>query len=814
MKAITNQPDNTLEEVLKAKLSQAKEVIFCVSFIRESGINLLFNYLKLALNNNAKVTILTSTYLNVTEPIALYRLKSLKSNNLSLSIFDQEKLKTSFHIKGYYFKFIEDKQEMIIGSSNISKSALTSGLEWNISFDDNEAISNFLNHYNNIIEHYSFNPSDEWLHKYLTEYRPNPIIFDGKSKEKLLINNYKDESHDQVAVFTSDYSSKSSYQPIKCQVPALYELDRTREEGFNKALVIMATGLRKTFLSVFDSKSFKRILFIAHREEILDQAKETYQKIRPNASFGYFKANQKDTDKDIIFGSISTLGKSVYLNEKFFTPDYFDYIIVDEFHHSAASSYLKFLDYFQPKFLLGLTATPDRLDNKDIYNLCDYNIAFECNFKTAINNGWLVTFDYYAIFDEIDYDTIPWGSGKYDLEALENAYMVNHRSENIVKNYNIYAGKHTVAFCCSIKHADYTAQQFRKKNINAKTLHSGTNNRKEIIQQFTDGEIQVICVVDIFNEGVDIPHIDTVMFLRPTESFVVFIQQLGRGLRTNPNKEKLIVLDFVGNYKNSHLKLSYLAGFTPRDLDSISSLTPEQAQLQLPIGCSLDLDLKLIDIFATLRTQKMNRAERLIANYQSIKESLENPYSLSEFNSASDIPGRMYISTFNSWLDFLLEIYPEELTLKEIKQSSFYILLTEIEQTAMTKLYKMPTILALIKENKLHSQANLNEIIQSFKAFYKSPIYAKDLANKNNKDYLTWTNDQWADLAERNPIHFLNKNPNSIFTYNKETKIFSLKLQSIDFEVLKNHNQALVNFVKDRINYRREGYVERKRYRD
>ncbi len=812
MKAITNQLDNTLEEVLKAKLSQAKEVIFCVSFIRESGVKLLFNYLKLALNNNAKVTILTSTYLNVTEPIALYRLKSLKSNNLSLSIFDQEKLKTSFHIKGYYFKFIEDKQEMIIGSSNISKSALTSGLEWNISFDDKEVISNFLNHYNNIIEHYSFNPSDEWLHKYLTEYRPNPIIFGGKSKEKESNNNYIDETPDQVAALTSEYSSKSSYQPIKCQVPALYELDRTREEGFDKALVIMATGLGKTFLSAFDSKSFKRVLFIAHREEILDQAKKTFQKIRPQASFGYFNAEQKDTDKDIIFGSISTLGKAVYLNEKFFESDYFDYIIVDEFHHSAASSYLKFLDYFQPKFLLGLTATPDRLDNKDIYQHCDYNIAFECNFKTAINNGWLVPFDYYAIFDEINYENIPWGSGKYDLQALENAYMVNHRSENIVKNYNIYAGKHTVAFCCSIKHADYTAQQFRKKNINAKTLHSGTNNRKEIVQQFSDGEIQVLCVVDIFNEGVDIPHIDTVMFLRPTESFVVFIQQLGRGLRTNPNKEKLIVLDFVGNYKNSHLKLSYLAGFTPRDLDSIASLTPEQAQLQLPIGCSLDLDLELIDIFATLRTQKMNRAERLIANYQSIKDSLENPYSLSEFNSASNIPGRMYRSTYDSWLDFLLEIYPEELTLKQIKQSSFYNLLSEIETTPMTKLYKMPTILALIKENKLHSQASLDEIIQSFKSFYKSPIYAKDLTNKNNKDYQTWTDLDWAKLAERNPIYNFNKNPNSIFTFDDERKIFSPKLKTEDFDVLKNHNQALVSFVKDRINYRREGYVERKRW--
>lgn len=812
MKAITNQSDNNLDKVLKAKLIQAKEVIFCVSFIKSSGVDLLFNYLKLALKNNAKVTILTSTYLNVTEPIALYKLKSLKGDKFSLSIVDQEKLKTSFHIKGYYFKFIEDKEQMIIGSSNISKSALTSGLEWNILFDDNAVISDFLNHYNSIMKNYSFNPSDEWLFKYFTEYRPNLNIIDGSFPENMKANPYIDEIDVEVEELEAGYSRKSSYQPIKCQVPALYELDRTRAEGFDKALVIMATGLGKTFLSAFDSKDFKRILFIAHREEILDQAKETYQKIRPNASIGYFKADVKDTDKDIIFGSISTLGKSVYLNEKFFEPDYFDYIIVDEFHHAAASSYLKFLDYFQPKFLLGLTATPDRLDNKDIFQLCDYNIAFECNFHTAINNGWLVPFSYYAIYDEIDYETIPWKSGKYDLEALENAYMVEHRSKNIIKNYNLRAGKHTVAFCCSITHADYTAQQFKKMNIKAQALHAYTNSRKELIQQFSSGEIDVLCVVDIFNEGIDIPHIDTVMFLRPTESFVIFIQQLGRGLRTSPNKEQLLVLDFVGNYKNSHQRLSFLAGLTPRDLDSKASLTPAQAQLRLPIGCSLDLDLELIDIFKSLRDQKMNRAQRLIANYQDIKDSLAEPYSLAEFNSASNIPGKFYISTFDSWLDFLLEIYPEEATLKQIKQSSFSDLLSEIEKTSMTKLYKMPTILSLIKKNTLQSQTSLADIIQSFKSFYKSPVNAKDLSDKSNEDFKTWTDQDWAKLAEKNPIHFLSKNPNSIFDYDDKTKVFSLKLETEDMKVLNLHQQTLAYFVKDRIDYRREGYVEKKRW--
>lgn len=813
MKAITNSGEKSLENTLKEKLASAQEVIFCVSFIKNSGIDLLFNYLKHALKNNAKVSILTSTYLNVTEPIALYKLKSLQAENLSLSIFDQEKLKTSFHIKGYYFKFIEAGEEMIIGSSNISKTALTSGLEWNILFDDTKVISDFLNQYNNIIDNYSFNPSDEWLHKYLTEYRPNLNIIDGSFPENSPKTPYLDPIADEVQVFTSDYASKSSYQPIKCQIPALYELDRTRGEGFDKALIIMATGLGKTFLSAFDSKDFKRILFIAHREEILEQAQETFKKIRPQASFGYFKANQKDIDKDIIFGSISTLGKEIYHTDDFFPPDYFDYIIVDEFHHSAARTYLNFLDYFKPKFLLGLTATPDRLDNKDIYHHCDYNIAFECNFNTAINNGWLVPFSYYAIYDDIDYDTIPWRSGKYDVEALENAYMVKERSKNIIKNYKEKAGKHTIAFCCSIRHADFTAKQFQVHNIKAQALHSSSPTRSQTINEFSSGQIQVLCVVDIFNEGIDIPHIDTVMFLRPTESFTIFIQQLGRGLRTNPNKACLTVLDFVGNYKNSHLKLSYLAGLTPRDLQEKTSLTIEQSRNQLPIGCSLDIDLQLVDIFKTLRSQKLTRSQKLIDHYNNIKDNLINKYSLSEFNSASDIPANIYISTFGSWLNFLVETYSENQTLQAIKASNLANLLAEIEKTAMTKLYKMPTILSLIQNNTLQAQTTLENITQNFKSFYKSLVNAKDLNNKNNRNYQTWSDKDWANLAERNPIHFLAQNPNSIFTYDTETKIFSLKLNDHDLEILKKFNKELTHFVKDRIEYRREGYVERKRYR-
>lgn len=810
MKAITNQNNESLETVLKTKLATSKEVIFCVSFIRDSGVKLLYDYLKFALNKNAKITILTSTYMNVTEPIALYRLRSLQNGNFKLAIFDSEKVKTSFHIKGYYFKFMDKKEQMIIGSSNISKSALSDGIEWNVLFDNTETISDFLHHYNNLVKNYSFELSDEWLQNYFNNYIPNKIMFD-------IENKVDDEESEEFLLpehlLKYESAITPDYQPIKCQVPALYELDRTRKEGFDKALIIMATGLGKTFLSAFDSKNYKRILFVAHREEILNQAMDTFKKIRPDGNFGFFKAETKDIDKDIIFGSILTLGKKEYLNDKFFKPDYFDYIIVDEFHHSAASSYLKFLDYFQPKFLLGLTATPDRMDNKDIYQHCDYNIPFECNFKTGINNGWLVPFDYYAIYDDIDYETIPWRSGKYDFKALENALTAEKRSENIIKNYKAKAGKHTIAFCCSIKHADYTAEQFNNHGIKSLALHSNTKERKGTIDKFVKGEIKVLCVVDIFNEGVDIPHIDTVMFLRPTESFAIFIQQLGRGLRTNTNKERLIVIDLVGNYKNSHLKYSFLTGLTPKDLETEKIVSLEEATALLPYGCSLNFDLQMVDLFKQMRDQKLNLKDRLIQHYLDRKDELENPYSLSEFNAASDIPGRMYINTFDSWLDFLLEMFPGDKFLQTINDSKFAQLLSEIEKTLMTKLYKMPTIKALITDGRLHSETSINEIINRFKSFYSSSVNAKDFTDKSNMDFKDWDNDEWQNLIEKNPLKYLSQNPKSIFVYDNETKIFSLNLEKKDMLLLNQYATELAYFVEDRISYRREDYVVRRKYK-
>lgn len=349
-----------------------------VSFIRDSGIKLLINELKEAKEKGKKIKILTSDYMRVTEPNALYRLLEVGG----VKIFDNPSNK-SFHPKTYIFKK-ENQFEIYVGSSNISYSALITGVEWNYNFrkEKDKEVTEILEEFGELYEKNSFELTLEWVREYEKRYRKNEYgeLFD------------KDEKLENREI-----------EPIKFQIPALYELSKTREEGYKKALVIVGTGLGKTYLSVFDSKAFNKILFIAHRDEILRGARKFFQSFYGDKkTYGFFNGTEKENNKDIVFASISTLSKDEYLNETWFSKKSFDYIVVDEFHHSSSKSYLKVLNYFEPEFLLGLTATPDRNDNGDIYKLCDYNIAYECDFRVGINNGWLVPFEYFGIYDDTD----------------------------------------------------------------------------------------------------------------------------------------------------------------------------------------------------------------------------------------------------------------------------------------------------------------------------------------------------------------------------------------------------------------------------
>lgn len=773
---------NTMYNALKNSINNSDEIIMNVSFIRDSGLKLLIPELIEAKNQGKTIKILTSNYMSVTEPNALYRLLEIPG----VKIFENRENR-SFHPKTYIFK-TGDNIEVFIGSSNISYSALISGIEWNYHFigdKKHEEITSILNEFEELYERNSFELSLEWLREYEKSYTK-------KDFEKILD--------------PAPPAPTKKIEPIKFQVPALYELSKTREEGYKKAMIVVGTGLGKTFLSAFDSMSFNKILFVAHRDEILRDAQKTFETLYGNSkTYGFFNGYSKDVDKDIIFASITTLSKNEYLTNAYFSQHYFDYIVIDEFHHSSAPSYLKVLDYFKPQFLLGLTATPDRADNGDVYKLCDYNIAYECDFRVGINNGWLVPFEYFGIYDDTNYAAIPWRSGKYDLEALENSLIIEKRMALVFNKYLQYRKQSTVAFCASVKHCQCMHNYFKSKKIASAIIIGDTpvEKRQEIIQKFKEHKLDIIFTVDVFNEGVDIPCIDTILFLRPTNSYTIFIQQLGRGLRTFEGKNKVRVLDFVGNYRGAEAKPSFLCGnYTKEETRTIS---PIDEEFVLPAGCSANFDLELIDYFEEYKKHRDNIKDRLISDFIRVKEKLKRTPTIMDIYTFGDFPVHTYIQKFKTWYDFLKET--DNLSQDEKRFSKRALeFLKFTEKTSMTKSYKIPLLLSLLQP-QLKSQVTLTEIGKFYKTFYNDKLHGKDLNNKKHKNWENWEISEFEKLARDNPINFLTKDGkhSEFFTYEDDTFKFN---QDLYKEI--STNSALFSNILDRLEYRNINYFRRK----
>ncbi len=568
---------------LKNSMMYADQIDIIVAFLMESGVKMILRDLKSALSRGAKIRILTGNYLGITHPSALYMLKRELGNKIDLRFYNDSK--RSFHPKAYIFHYGENG-EIYIGSSNVSRSALTSGIEWNYRFTselDKYNFNLFYETFEDLFNNHSIIIDDEELKKYskswhrpaalkdLTKYdnvspTANSEIIDSN-------NSYSDSNEVATNITVSDankqlYSSNITelFEPRGAQIEALYALENSRMEGATKGLVQAATGIGKTYLAAFDSISYKRVLFVAHREEILNQAAISFRNVRHSEDYGFFRNSAKDIDKSVIFASVYTLGKEKYLTSDYFSPDYFDYIVIDEFHHAVNDGYLRIMEYFKPKFMLGLTATPERMDGKNIYALCDYNVVYEISLKEGINKGMLVPFRYYGIYDETNYENIKRVNGKYDENELSDAYLSNNmRYDLIFKSYKKYKSKCALGFCCSRAHAEAMAKEFSLRGIKSAAVYSDAHGkysmeRNEAIQKLRNGELKIIFSVDMFNEGTDITELDMVMFLRPTESPIVFLQQLGRGLRLSKGKKYLNVLDFIGNYEKAGNSALLLCG--------------------------------------------------------------------------------------------------------------------------------------------------------------------------------------------------------------------------------------------------------------
>ena len=786
-------------------LKKADSVDIIVSFLMESGVKMLLEELDNALKRGAKIRILTGNYLGITQPSALYLLKKKLGSRVDMRFYNEKD--RSFHPKSYIFHY-RGYNDIYIGSSNISRSALTSGIEWNYRFSsvsDPKNYEKFYHAFEDLFEHHSIIIDNEELKRYSQNWHRPAVARDLERYEY---------SHQNEENESEDTKVRLLYEPRGAQIEALCALEDTRAEGAKRALVQAATGVGKTYLAAFDSKSYERVLFVAHREEILKQAAASFRNVRNSEDYGFFTGEEKSTDKSVIFASVATLGRSEYLSEKYFAPDYFQYLVIDEFHHAVNEQYQRIVKYFKPQFLLGLTATPERMDGRNIYEICDYNVPYEISLKDAINKGMLVPFHYYGIYDDTDYSGLHLIRGRYDEKELNETYIGNvHRHDLIYKYYCKYGSKKALGFCCSRAHAEEMAKEFCERGIPSAAVYSNANGtyseeREKAIEKLKSGEIRVIFSVDMFNEGVDITSVDMVMFLRPTESPIVFLQQLGRGLRRSKGKEYLNVLDFIGNYEKAGRVRFLLTG---RTLGKNEYYNPADRSA-FPDDCLIDFDMKLIDLFSEMDKKHLKVRDQIRNEYYRVKEFLGRiPSRMDLFTYMDDDIYRVAIThskdnPFKRYLDFrkeLGELTEEENLLYSGIGREFINL---IENTNMSKVYKMPVLMAFYNHGNVRSQVSEEELLDSWKEFFSTGTNWKDLdTGITYEKYCSISDKEHIKKILQMPVHFLQESGKGFFV-KKEGTALALKEDLTDVIL----QPAFGEQMKDVIEYRAMDYYRRR----
>lgn len=795
---------NNLYKQLKEDIQDSTTIYILSSFIMKSGIDIIYDDLKSALEKGADVKILTGDYLYVTQPQALLKLLTLETDNLEIRLWQSNGI--SFHPKSFIFRHREHGA-IIVGSSNLSRSAITTGVEWNLRMERNASKPTF----------------DQAIQQFIKLFYADETIAINKETIKIYDEAYHN-FHAKNANFIQTWTEKEEIEltlptekdeePIEIQEPvieleitprapqkeALEALETTVNEQYDKAMVVMATGLGKTYLAAFFAKNFNKVLFIAHREEILKQAKASFEKVLKKEG-GLYYGVEKNAKHDMLFASIFTLSIQEHLEQ--FRRDEFDLIIIDEFHHAAAKSYQKIIDYFKPKFLLGLTATPERTDGKDVFALCGGNVAYEITFIEAIQRGWLTPFKYYGVKDDIDYSQIRWLGQKYDQQQLLIEQLNTERAKKIFDEWMKHKQSRTLGFCSSIEQAEFLANYFQKRGIEAISLTSNTKHisREEAIRRLESKEIEIIFTVDLFNEGVDIPSVDTLLFARPTESLVVFTQQIGRGLRKYAGKDVCVIIDLIGNYRHADTKLQVFAASAVKEQST--KLIPE-----VPENCEIDIETEVIDLLTELRKKRSPRRERIYQDYLRVKERLGRRPTYREVHLYGKENSKEYRQAFGGYFAFL-HTY-EELTEREADvYNTYYHWLNKVEKEQMTKSYKMVVLEYLLQkgENAWYHPVTPNEVAPYFHHFYMSKNYRKqiDFSNKNTKQLWEYDEGKVAQLIANMPMSKWVGDDGLVF--------FDGERFGINFEVNKEDERILHMMTRQICEYKLQTYFERKGYK-
>ena len=644
------KPNKKILTNILRELEYCNEFYISVAFVTTSGVASIINKLQELENKKIKGKILVSQYLNFTEPEALKRL--LQFDNIDLRITT----KGNSHAKGYIFKK-NNFYNLIIGSSNLTAQALSINKEWNLkvsAMEESILVEKVLNEFNNDF-------------KNATKVTPHYISFYEQIYSKqFLLNSEKQFDHVAQNEITT---------PNSMQLEALDNLAKLRnKQNINKALIISATGTGKTFLSAFDAKAFgsKKLLFVVHRLTIAKDSLKTFQRVfGSERTMGLYSGEKRELDCDFIFSTIQTISKAEHLGS--FKKDHFDYIIIDETHRSGADSYLRLLNYFQPKFLLGMTATPERTDGNDIFKLFDHNIAYEIRLHRAMEEQLLCDFHYYGVTD------LFIENKAQEDKAYFNRLISNERVYRIIEKARFYGCDNGITrgliFCSRTSEANELSKLFNEQGFKSVAL-TGESSEEERIKAIelleTDNineKLDYIFTVDIFNEGIDIPKVNQIIMLRPTDSSIVFIQQLGRGLRKLPSKNYLTIIDFIGNYTNNYLIPIALYGDTSFNKDSLRKLITDGSR-SIPGASTINFDeISKNMIFQSIDSSNLQLYADLKKDYKLLKYKLGRLPMMMDFVEHGSRDPFQFVNYSNSYFNFVSKVETElvfELSINQI----------------------------------------------------------------------------------------------------------------------------------------------------
>lgn len=653
--------ENILSSVLE-QLSQCQSFMLIVAFVTESGLATLKSHFYDLKRKGIRGKLLTSTYLYFNHPKVFREL--LKIENMDVRLTDLK----GFHSKGYIFNN-EEHHALIIGSSNLTAQALKMNYEWNIKLVLNPNDELLLQIYDQFedVWHNASPLTNDWILKY-------EITFIQYTAKKII-----QEEMAAIVQIPKEPIISLSIEPNKMQLAALHSLDEVRLEHQQKALVISATGTGKTYLSAFDVKNYnpKRMLFIAHREQILIKAKSDFVQVigGEEQDYGLLSSTEKRMDAKYLFSSIQMMSKVEILNQ--FDSEAFDYILIDEVHKAGANSYRRVIDYFKPKFMLGMTATPERTDDFNIYQLFDYNVAYEIRLQEALEEDMLCPFHYFGVTDlvldgeVIDNTTV--------LSKLVTDDRVDHLIDKI--EYYGFSGSKVkgLIFCSRKEEAQQLSIALNNKGYKtiALTGEDTVEKREVMIQDLANGELEYIITVDIFNEGIDIPSVNQVVMLRQTQSSIIFIQQLGRGLRKHNDKEYVTIIDFIGNYKNNYLIPIALSGDRSFNKDNIRRKMKENSYINGVSTINFE-EIAKEQIYKSINDSRLTDLKKLKEAYQELKNRIGRRPFLYDFIVNNSIDPVIITKSYPSYHEFLTKINEDVPVLTPYEQKVLIMLSMEI----------------------------------------------------------------------------------------------------------------------------------------